>query len=184
MWETSCHRWPSEAAFLAACDAAGWSRGPDRKPVPGDGVVLDVIGPWIERPTLVDGVLEPCAFDPRWHVNVARLGVDVPASFLAATIAPSTPQRGFGLPAAAPPQPPPVPATVEAWKGKVVLREAGLLDAVEAAVAVAGGRVQDAWAGASEWSRDSEFLSDLAGALGLHADAVDKLFREADGIRG
>ncbi len=132
--------------------------------------MLDVIGPWIERPDLVDGVLVPGTFDPRWHVNVARLGVDLPATFLATSIAPSTPQRGFGLPARPPPQPQPVPLTVPAWKGKAALREAGLLDVVDAAVQAAGGRVRDAWDRAAEWQRGSAFLSDLAGALGLLAD--------------
>jgi hypothetical protein len=63
------------------------------------------------------------------------------------------------------------------------LREAGLLGAVEAAVAAAGGRVQDAWVGAAEWSRDSEVLSNLAVTLGLRADQIDKMFRDASAIQ-
>ena len=72
---------------------------------------------------------------------------------------------------------------IPAWKGKVALREAGLLEAVEAAVAAAGGRVRDAWAGASEWSRDSEFLISLAADLGLNVEQVDALFRSAEAIQ-
>ena len=77
-----------------------------------------------------------------------------------------------------------MPTSVPAWKGKAVLREAGLLESVEAAVQAAGGRVRDAWDGAATWDRSSEFLGDLAAALGLSAGQVDQMFREADGIRG
>jgi hypothetical protein len=76
-----------------------------------------------------------------------------------------------------------VPTSVPAWKGKAALREAGLLDAVEAAIAAAGGRVQDAWAGASEWSRDSEFLLSLAATLGLTVEQIDQIFGKADIIQ-
>ena len=43
--------------------------------------------------------------------------------------------------------------------------------------------VQDAWAGASEWSRDSEFLSELAATLGLTDMEIDRMFLVAAGIR-
>jgi hypothetical protein len=43
-----------------------------------------------------------------------------------------------------------LPPAILAWKGQATLRDAELLDAVEAAVAAAGGRHQDAQAGASE----------------------------------
>ena len=76
-----------------------------------------------------------------------------------------------------------MPPVIPAWKGKAALREAGLLDAVEVAVAVAGGRVQDAWSGASEWDRSSEFLMSLAEGLGLNVEQVDALFRSADAIQ-
>jgi hypothetical protein len=65
----------------------------------------------------------------------------------------------------------------------VALREAGLLGAVEATVAAAGGRVQDAWVGASEWSRDTAFLLTLATDLGLTDMDIDRLFLVAAGIR-
>jgi hypothetical protein len=58
-----------------------------------------------------------------------------------------------------------------------------LLDDVEAAVAASDSRVQDAWVGASEWSRDSEFLMSLAADLGLNVEQVDALFRSADAIQ-
>jgi hypothetical protein len=77
-----------------------------------------------------------------------------------------------------------VPPVIPAWKGKAALREAGLLDAVQAAVAAAGGRVQDAWSGASEWSRDSDFLLSLAAGLDLTKQQIDDMFRAADAMRG
>jgi hypothetical protein len=50
-------------------------------------------------------------------------------------------------------------------------------------VATAGGRVQDAWAGAAEWQRGSEFLQALAAALGLDGPQVDQMFRDAAAIQ-
>ena len=79
--------------------------------------------------------------------------------------------------------PPPVPASVPAWKGKAALREAGLLEGVETAVKVAGGRVRDAWDGAATWDRSSEFLGDLAAALGLKSERMDQMFREEGAMR-
>jgi hypothetical protein len=76
-----------------------------------------------------------------------------------------------------------VPSFIPAWNGKVALREAGLLGAVEAAVAAAGGRIQDAWSGASEWDRSSEFLQALAVVLGLDEGQVDQMFRDAAAIQ-
>jgi hypothetical protein len=76
-----------------------------------------------------------------------------------------------------------VPPVIPAWKGKVALREAGLLNVVEAAVTAAEGRVKDAWTGAAEWSRDSEFLADLSVVLGLSTDQIDQMFRDADAIQ-
>ena len=55
---------------------------------------------------------------------------------------------------------------------------------MEAAVQAVSGRAPDAWAGAADWNRDSDFLTDLANAVGLTADQVDKMFRAADAIRG
>ena len=97
-------------------------------------------------------------------------------------IVPTTPSRGWDV-AEPPASQPPVPPVIPAWKGKAALREAGLLDAVEKAIAAADGRVQDAWAGASEWNRDSAFLSSLAVGLGLNVQQIDQLFRDADAIQ-
>ena len=180
MWTTTYHRFLNRAAFLAACDATNWSRGPDSQPMPPDGGTLVEIGPLVAPPSIgPDGMPIPGeVLDPRHHVNAAWHGIDVPEAFRAAAVAPATPNRCFALPAPTTAELP-VPPVIPAWKGKAALREAGLLDAVEAAVAAAGGRVQDAWAGASEWSRDSDFLRTLAEGLGLPYSQVDALFRSA-----
>jgi hypothetical protein len=120
--------------------------------------------------------------DPRYHVNLAWQGRDLEPAFQASLVIPATPPRGWDV---VTPQAsrPPVPPIVPAWKGKAALREAGLLDAVEAAVSAAGGRIQDAWTGASEWSRDSEFLLSLAAGLGLTSNQIDAMFLSADAIQ-
>jgi hypothetical protein len=185
MWIPTYHAFPSRAAFLAACDAAGWTRGPDGRPMPPEGAAVQEIGPIMAPPSVgADGSPVPGdVLDARYHVNAAWHGIEPPASFAACAVAPGTPSRAFALPAPPPPVEASVPAVIPAWKGKAALREAGLLDAVEAAVAVAGGRVQDAWAGASDWNRDSDFLLSLATDLGLTMQQVDDMFRVAAAIR-
>lgn len=121
--------------------------------------------------------------DPRYHVNLAWHGREPNAAFQASLVVPATPSRGWDV-ALPPASQLPVPPVIPAWKGKAALREAGLLGPVEAAVATAGGRVQDAWVGASEWSRDSDFLAAMAVALGSTPNLIDKLFRDADAIQG
>jgi hypothetical protein len=152
--------------------------------MPPEQAALVEIGPLVAPPSLeADGI--PIAgevLDPRYHVNAAWHGLEVPEAFRAAGVMPATPNRSFALPASLTVEPP-VPPVIPAWKGKAALREAGLLDAVEAAVVVAGGRVQDAWAGASEWSRDSEFLQSLAEELALTKQQVTDMFRAADAIQ-
>jgi hypothetical protein len=122
--------------------------------------------------------------DPRHHVNLAWHGGGPQPIFQASLVIPEMPAREWDVPAA-PALHPPVPAVIAAWKGKAAGREAGLLDAVEDAVAEAAPRVRDAWMGAAEWQRGSDFLSDLAntlGLLGLNVGQVDQLFRVADAI--
>lgn len=140
------------------------------------------IGPIIAPPS-IDGDGAPVpgdVLDARYHINGAWHGMDPPEVFQAVAVTPTTPNRSFFLPPTPPPVEPLVPAMIPAWKGKVVLREAGLLGEVDAAITAAGGRLQDAWVGASEWERNSEFLSELAVTLGLSAGAVDQMFRDAD----
>ena len=117
--------------------------------MPPDGVALQEIGPIVAPPGIdAHGVPVPDdVLDARYHVNAAWHGVQPPAPFAACAMAPGTPSRAFALPAPPPSAEPPVPAMIPAWKGKAALPEVGLLDAVEAAVQAAGGRVRDAWDG-------------------------------------
>ncbi|MCX7380061.1 MAG: hypothetical protein NT133_01295 [Alphaproteobacteria bacterium] len=185
MWITTYHRFLNRAAFIEACQSAGWTCPPGKDPMLPQGVAMDIVGQIIGPPQ-IDEQGQPIAgevIDPRYHVNLAWYGREPDAAFQASQVVPATPSRGWDI-VVPPASPPPVPQVVPAWKGKAALREAGLLGAVEAAVAAAGGRVQDAWLGASEWERASEFLTAMAVALGLMPDEVDKLFRDANAIQG
>ncbi len=184
MWITTCHRFTSRAEFLAACQTAGWTCPPGQDPEPPLGVALDILGPIVSPPEVAAGgaPIPGEVLDPRYHVNLAWHGRAPDLVFTASLIVPATPSRGWDV-TPPPASQPPVPPVIPAWKGKAALREAGLLDAVEAAVAAAGGRVQDAWAGASEWSRDSDFLLALASTLSLERGEVDHLFRQAAAIQ-
>ena len=182
MWTRTFHRFATEAAFLAACDAAGWPRDHLNWPIPPTGVDLDIIGALVDPPTVVEGRIVPGEVDARWHVNASWLGLEVPEAFVAAQVTPTAPTRGFADRPPDSPLEPPVPGVVAAWKAKEVLAQRGLLDDVETAVAAAGGLVQRAWVGAAEWSRDSRFIGELTKVLGLEAGDVDEMFRTADAI--
>jgi hypothetical protein len=96
MWTETYHRFPDESAFLAACDTAGWARGPGGKASPPAGVVLDIVGPAVEPPKLAGTVIIPGAVDPRWHVNASWFaGTAMPPSFAAAEVIPERPIRMF-----------------------------------------------------------------------------------------
>jgi hypothetical protein len=184
MWITTCHRFANRAEFLEACETAGWTCSPGQDPQPPPGVALDILGPIVSPAQIGEGGV-PIAgnvLDSRYHVNIARNGREPEAAFQESLVVPATPSRGWDV-VAPPASPAPVPPVIPAWKGKAALREAGLLNAVEAAVAAAGGRVQDAWTDASEWSRDSEFLLSLAAGLGLPRQQIDEMFRSADSIQ-
>jgi hypothetical protein len=184
MWITTCHRFTNRAEYIAACQAAGWTCPPGQDPEPPPGVALDILGPIISAAQVIeDGALIPGeTVDPRYHVNLAWHGRELDPAFQASLVVPATQSRGWDI-TAPPAAHPSVPSVIPAWKGKAALREAGLLDSVEAAVEAAGGRIADAWAGAPEWSRDSDFLLSLAGGLSLSQQQVDDMFRAADAIR-
>lgn len=167
----------------AACLAAVWNCPPGQDLEPPPGVALDILGVIVGAPQLDDGggLIPGEVIDPRYHVSLAWYGREPDPSFQASLVVPATPSRGWDV---APPLPPApsVPEVIPARKGKAALREAGLLDAVEAAIAAAGGRVQDAWFGTAEWSRHSQSLSDLTSALGLSAAQIDEMFQSTDNV--
>ena len=65
------------------------------------------------------------------------------------------------------------------FQARAALHGAGLLSAVEAAVAAASPIVQIAWADAAEFQRDSPTIAALAAGLGMSEAQVDGLFRTA-----
>ena len=96
MWTETYHRFSDEAAFLAACDAAGWARGPDGKPMPSAGVVLDIVGPAVEAPVFTGALITPGAVDPRWYVAACWFsGTAMPPDFAASEVIPERPVRMF-----------------------------------------------------------------------------------------
>lgn len=78
MWTRSCHRFADEAAFLAACDAAGWPRDHTDRPSPPADVQLDTIG---------------ALGSPGYHVNAAWYCSGVDAAWAASEVVPVTPSR-------------------------------------------------------------------------------------------
>lgn len=183
MWITTYHRFTNRAAFLAACETAGWAVQAGEPQLPA-GVALDIIGPIIGPATVAGGgaPVPGEVIDPRHHVNIAWHARDMDPAFAESAVAPEAPGRRFDV-ATAPPVASPVPASVPAWKARAALREAGLLGSVVATVEAAGGRVLDAWHHAPTWDRDSEFLASMSAALGMSPAQVDQMFRDADAIR-
>jgi len=80
------------------------------------------------------------------------------------------------------PPPAPVPDAVTPFQAKAALLNAGLLDAVLAAIAAAPRITQLAWAEATEFRRTSPTVLMLAGSLGLTSTQLDDLFKAAKEI--
>lgn len=84
----------------------------------------------------------------------------------------------------APPAPPkPVPASVTMRQARIALSRAGLLSKAEAAIAQMAGQAGEEarieWEYAAELKRNHPLIAALGQALGLSAEAIDDLFREA-----
>lgn len=79
---------------------------------------------------------------------------------------------------------PVVPQVVSRFQARAALHLAGLLDDVEAMMALPETPVlaKLAWADAQEFKRDSPSLLGIAGALGLTETQLDDLFTTAAGI--
>jgi hypothetical protein len=80
------------------------------------------------------------------------------------------------------PPPAPVPDAVTPFQAKAALLNAGLLDAVLAAIAAAPRITQLAWAEATEFRRTSPTVLMLAASLGLTSTQLDDLFKAAKEI--
>lgn len=82
-----------------------------------------------------------------------------------------------------PPMPPRVPREIANWRARAVLELAGLLPAVEAAIAGMGGPdgivVRHAWQSGAPLARKGPTVSALAPALGLSDEQVDAMFIQA-----
>lgn len=72
-----------------------------------------------------------------------------------------------------------IPQSVTAVKGRIVLLNAGKLDAVIAAVNAADRATQLWFEYATIWERDNSILNTLASQLGLSASDVDAMFIQA-----
>lgn len=75
-----------------------------------------------------------------------------------------------------------VPFSVTPFQAKAAIFAAGLLPAVEAAIAAAPKVSQLAWTDATEFTRDSPTIATMAAAIGLTDAQVDALFIAAKAI--
>lgn len=76
-----------------------------------------------------------------------------------------------------------VPQEVSRFQAKEALRQAGLLDQADAAVAASNNAtLQNAWANANTFKRSSPGINALAPAIGLDDAGLDALFTAAAGI--
>lgn len=78
--------------------------------------------------------------------------------------------------------PPPIPFSVTPFQAKAALYAAGLLPAVEAAIAAADKVAQLAYSDAVAFTRDSPTIAALSAQLGLSSAQVDALFVAAAAI--
>jgi len=75
-----------------------------------------------------------------------------------------------------------VPTVISPLQGRLALKRANLLDAVEAALVQANGETKIWWEYATLWHRTHPLLNALATALGLSSEQVDELFIVAGAI--
>lgn len=76
-----------------------------------------------------------------------------------------------------------VPESVTRFQARQALKAAGLLGTVDAAVAASGNvAIQDAWAEALNFKRQSPSILAMAAALNLTSAQLDDLFRAAAAV--
>lgn len=99
MWTESYYRFPSRKAFLNACEAAGWTRGPANELVAPEGVSFDEIGQLVSTPVMeaATGMITPGdVLDARHYVTIAyHPPAAEHAGFVAHRIEPERPARVF-----------------------------------------------------------------------------------------
>ncbi|WP_333822870.1 hypothetical protein [Pinisolibacter sp.] len=153
----------------------------DLMPLGGDGIHRRRVGTdFFEGP---DGdrieipVMEPV---PGYHVDLLWSGGEMP-EFGDAVIVPATPTSTF-VDGAVAAETSLRPMTVSRFQARAALREAGLLETIDAAVAAADPITQEAWASGGVFERTSPTIATLAGALGLGEQEIDALFARAAAI--
>jgi hypothetical protein len=75
-----------------------------------------------------------------------------------------------------------VPTVITPLQGRIALKRANLLDAVEAAIVQANGETQIWWEYSTLWHRTHPVLNALGTSLGLSSEQIDDLFRVAGAI--
>lgn len=144
----------------------------------GDGVYRRVVGTeTLDVPDL--GTIEVPVMEvaPGFHLDLLWSGGTSP-DFGAAEIHPDTPSAVFAASETAPVVAT-VPASVSRFQARAALREAGLIDQIEAVIGSADEITQEAWASAISFERSSPTIATLAATLGLADTQVDDLFRRA-----
>lgn len=85
-----------------------------------------------------------------------------------------------------PPPPEPIPTTITPRQARLALLQAVLLDQVDTAInsleSPAKETAQIEWEYATSIDRDSRWINQLGGALGLNAEHLDELFKTASTI--
>lgn len=72
-----------------------------------------------------------------------------------------------------------VPQSVALWRARAALAQAGLLGAVDAAIAASGAAAAQWWEYGTELERAHPKVAQLGAALGLTSAQIDDLFRAA-----
>lgn len=109
--------------------------------------------------------------------HYAPLGLDPPMKLVPKEAEPAVAPETSVHPVE--PDPNAVPAVVSAAQARLALLNAGLLDAVKAAVEQADEATQIWFEYATEWQRDTAVLNALGDQLGLSSGQIDDLFKAA-----
>lgn len=101
MWIPTYHRFADRAAFLAACEAAGWPVEAGA-PVLPPGVTVEEIGVLYAPASVGPGgmPMAGAVIDARHHVNMGWHAQDMDPAFLDSIVSPATPSRSYELPGA------------------------------------------------------------------------------------